>query len=189
MDIYTISMRKCLINLYVASVLLFFAGIQESFAASASSSTPALGSTLSAAESAGWNFSVYPDGRGLPSGSGTAMQGKALYEQRCIACHGPNGIGGSADELAGAQHSLKDASPDKTIGNYWPYAPTLFDYIRRTMPADAPGSLNNNEVYAVTAYLLHLNKLAEASLVVDAKTLPLIVMPNRNGFVGIDAKR
>jgi S-disulfanyl-L-cysteine oxidoreductase SoxD len=154
----------------------------------AAAPTPALGNTLSAAEAANWNFSVFPDGRGLPPGGGTALQGKPIYEQRCGGCHGPNGIGGSADELAGAQHGLKDAEPDKTIGSYWPYAPTLFDYIRRAMPANAPGSLNNNELYAVTAYLLQMNKLIDAERILDANTLPAINMPNRNGFVEIDAK-
>ncbi|QFY44980.1 cytochrome c [Candidatus Methylospira mobilis] len=155
----------------------------------ANAATPALGSPLGTAEAASWNFSVFPDGRGLPPGSGTPQTGKVIYEQRCACCHGVNGSGGSADELAGAQHGLKDAEPDKTIGSYWPYAPTLFDYIRRAMPADAPGSLSNDELYAVTAYLLYLNRLAEPSVMLNAKTLPPINMPNRNGFVGVDAKR
>jgi len=178
MDIYTTPMRKA------GAVLALFLSAQLQ----ASAATPALGNPISAAEAASWNFSVFPDGRGLPEGSGTPQQGKAIYDQRCTGCHGANGIGGSADELAGAQHGLKDAEPDKTVGSYWPYAPTLFDYIRRAMPADAPGSLNNDQLYAVTAYLLYLNRLAEPSTVLNAKTLPSIKMPNRDGFVGVDAK-
>jgi S-disulfanyl-L-cysteine oxidoreductase SoxD len=180
MDTYITSTHKR----GAALALLLLAYTQTSLAAAP---TPALGNALSAEEAANWNFSVFPDGHGLPPGNGTPLQGKLVYEQRCMGCHGVNGIGGSADELAGAQHSLKDAEPDKTIGNYWPYATTLFDYIRRAMPANAPGSLSNNELYAVTAWLLHLNRLVEATAVLDAKTLPLINMPNRNGFIRIDA--
>ncbi len=124
-----------------------------------------------------------PDGAGLPAGNGTAKQGQPLYEQLCIACHGAGGLGNSGDQLAGAQMSLTSEWPEKTIGNYWPYATTLFDFIRRSKPMDRPGSLSAAEVYALAAYLLYLNGIIAEEQPLDAAALAKIRMPNRDGFI------
>ena len=126
--------------------------------------------------------SVFPDGRGLPEGKGTARQGKALYERYCMACHGLEGNNGINDRLAGGAGSLTGNAPIKTIGSYWPYATTLFDYIARAMPYNAPGSLNTEELYSVTAYLLSINNIIDPDAALDDHSLPLVVMPNRDGF-------
>ena len=149
--------------------------------------TPRLGQPASAELVARWNLSVYPDGRGLPVGQGTAVQGRPLYQMRCAKCHGADGEGGSGGTLVG-RGSLTDPDPDQTVGNYWPYATTLFDYIRRAMPMDAPATLSDNEVYAVSAYLLYLNKIIRVDDRLDADSLPHVRMPNRDGFIGIDAE-
>lgn len=146
--------------------------------------SPQLGKPAPEALIAQWNRDVFPDGAGLPSGQGDAKAGKAVYQQFCQSCHGVDGTGASADELAGAKHGLTDNPPDKTIGSYWPYATTVFDFTRRSMPLNAPGSLNTNQLYAVTAYLLYLNGLIKDTEIMNAKTLPLVKMPNRDGFVG-----
>jgi len=145
---------------------------------------PGLGRPATPEEIAGQDINVFPDGTGLPPGRGTALEGKAVYDARCASCHGPKGIGGSAGELAGGG-SLIGPHPDKNIGTYWPYATTLFDFIRRSMPLDAPRSLNENQVYAVTAYLLHINGILDERAEMNAATLPRIAMPNRDGFVRI----
>ncbi len=132
-----------------------------------------------------WNLDIFSDGKGLPSGQGTAHKGKKVYERYCLSCHGVDGSGDSADELAGAMHSLTDNPPDKTIGTYWPYATTIFDFTRRSMPLDAPGILNNNQLYAVTAYLLYLNGIIKRDKVMDSSSLPKGKMPNRKGFINI----
>ncbi len=149
--------------------------------------TPRLGRAASAELIARWNLSIYPDGRGLPAGQGTAAQGRPLYQTRCAKCHGADGEGGSGGTLVG-RGSLTDPEPDQTVGNYWPYATTLFDYIRRAMPMDAPATLSDDEVYAVSAYLLYLNKIIGVGDRLDADSLPRIRMPNRDGFIGIDAE-
>jgi len=132
---------------------------------------------------AAWDINVFSDGRNLPDGSGTVAQGASLYAQQCASCHGAKGEGASGDKLAGGAGTLASSKPVKTIGSYWPYAPTLFDYIRRAMPLTAPQSLSNEQVYAVTAYLLHLNGLVAQDAHLDAKSLAAIRMPNRDGFV------
>lgn len=132
---------------------------------------------------AAWDINVFADGRNLPDGSGTVTQGGTIYAQQCAACHGSKGEGGSGDKLVGGIGTLASGKPVKTVGSYWPYAPTLFDYIRRAMPLTAPQSLSNEQVYAVTAYLLHLNGLVEQDARLDAKSLAAIKMPNRDGFV------
>lgn len=148
---------------------------------------PALGQPLSPAVSAGLMANVFPDGRGLPSGRGTAAEGAPLFKAQCAACHGEGGRGATAEELAGGNEPLTSASPDKTIGLYWPYATTVFDVIRRGMPMPAPGSLSNDELYAITAYLLHANGLIGERDVMDRDSLPRVRMPNRDGFTGVDA--
>ena len=131
------------------------------------------------------DWGVMPDGAGLPQGSGTAGQGKMIYEKFCVSCHGPGGFGDSGDQLAGAQMQLTDEWPEKTIGNYWPYAPTLFDFIRRSKPMMQPGSLTDSEVYALTAYLLYLNEIIAEDQEMNAETLADVKMPNRDGFIQV----
>ncbi len=129
------------------------------------------------------DFTVLPDGTGLPDGGGSADRGEGLFQQHCAACHGGDGSGGPNDRLVGGIGSLATDTPVKTVGSYWPYATTLFDYIRRAMPYQAPGSLRADELYAVTAYVLFLNGvITDRNRVLDARTLPTIEMPNRDGF-------
>jgi len=130
-----------------------------------------------------WDIDVLPDGRGLPEGSGTAAHGKSVYEANCEVCHGPNGQGGIKDRLVGGQGTLASDNPIKTVGSYWPYATTLFDYIRRAMPYQAPGLLGSDDTYAVVAYILSLNGILPADGKLDRSTLPNIRMPNRDGFI------
>ena len=146
---------------------------------------PGLGEPAMPGQIAQWDIGIMPDGRGLPAGKGNARQGKPLYDKHCANCHGPAGRGGSADQLAGAQKKLTDEYPELTIGTYWPYATTLFDMIRRSMPMTDPGVLDDNEVYAITAYLLYLNQIIDEDRDMDAGNLPEIAMPNRDGFINI----
>ncbi len=148
---------------------------------------PRLGQPLSPAEAARGGWNVFPDGRGLPDGRGTALQGEPLFRTQCAVCHGDRGRGGSAEELAGGSEPLTSRYPDKTIGLYWPYATTLFDVIRRSMPMFAPGSLDADAVYALTAYLLAEEGLIGERDEMNASTLPRVHMPNRDGFIPIDA--
>ncbi len=143
-----------------------------------------LGRPATPQEVAGWNVDIAPDGAGLPPGSGTAQQGEQVYAAKCASCHGTTGEGGIGDRLVGGQGTLATAKPVKTIGSYWPYATTVFDYVRRAMPFTNPQSLTNDELYAVTAYLLYLNKIIGKDTVMNAQTLPKVKMPNRGGFVG-----
>ena len=146
---------------------------------------PGLGQLVNPSTVTQWNRDVFPDGQGLPEGHGNAITGKIVYEKHCLNCHGTEGSGDSADELAGAMHSLTDEPPDKTIGTYWPYATTLFDFTRRSMPMNTPGVLTNDELYAVTAYLLYLNNIVKENQPMNATTLPKVIMPNRNGFINV----
>jgi S-disulfanyl-L-cysteine oxidoreductase SoxD len=144
---------------------------------------PRLGRVATSQEIAAWDISIPPSGAGLPAGSGTAKQGEAVYVAQCQACHGPKGVGKPADPLVGGIGSLATANPVRTVGSFWPYATTLFDYTRRAMPATKPLSLSSDEVYAVTAYLLYLNGLIAENAEMNAKTLPQVKMPNRDGFI------
>lgn len=130
------------------------------------------------------SLTVFPDGTGLPPGSGDARAGRTLYQQHCLACHGVDGQGGPNDRLVGGRGSLATATPIKTVGSFWPYATTLFSYVRRAMPHQAPGSLDADTTYALTAYLLHLNGIVDETATMDARTLPQVQMPNRDGFRG-----
>jgi S-disulfanyl-L-cysteine oxidoreductase SoxD len=143
-----------------------------------------IGRPATAAEIAGWNIDIDREGHNLPPGSGTVSHGHEVFDQQCASCHGAKGEGGIGDRLAGGQGTLATPNPVRTVGSYWPYAPTLFDYIRRAMPQNAPQSLGNDDVYAVSAYILHLNGLLPADAVLDASTLSAIKMPNRGTFVG-----
>jgi len=133
-----------------------------------------------------WDIDVRPNGQGLPDGSGTVAHGKEVYSTWCQGCHGPNGQGGIKDRLVGGQGTLTSDKPIKTVGSYWPYATTLFDYIHRAMPYPVPGSLSADDTYAVVAYLLNLNGIVPADGKLDQESLPKIKMPNRDGFIPDD---
>ena len=126
---------------------------------------------------------IAPDGTGLPEGSGTAAAGRELFSATCARCHGEKGEGGVGPRLAGGQGSLATARPVKTVGSFWPYATTVWDYINRAMPFDQPGKLKPSEVYALVAYILDLNGIIGPNDVMDVKSLPKVKMPNRDGFV------
>jgi len=128
------------------------------------------------------DISIPPSGEGLPPGSGTAERGAEIYTAQCARCHGATGVEGPEDRLVGGAGSLATAQPIKTVGSYWPYATTLWDYVNRAMPFDRPGTMAADDVYAVVAYLLRLNEIVGDSEVLDAATLPRIRMPNRDGF-------
>ena len=150
--------------------------------AAVAADAPHFGQPISPAEAAAWDISVGPDGAGLPPGSGTPAQGAVVYAEKCAACHGDKGEGKTNARLVGGQ--IKGDGPVvKTVGSYWPYATTLFDFTRRAMPWTATKSLTNDEVYAVTAHILRLNGIIGDNDVIDAKTLPQVKMPNRDGFI------
>ncbi len=130
-----------------------------------------------------WDIDVSPNGEGLPPGRGTVKQGAAVYAAKCAACHGATGTEGPKDRLVGGQDTLATDQPVKTIGSFWPYATTLYDYIYRTMPYTAPQSLTPEEVYSIVAWLLFQNGIVVEDAVMDATTLPAVRMPNRDGFV------
>jgi S-disulfanyl-L-cysteine oxidoreductase SoxD len=130
-----------------------------------------------------WNLTIPPDGEGLPPGRGTSVLGNAIYVERCASCHGERGDDPKYNVLVGGRGTLTTDKPVKTVGSFWQYAPTLWSYIRRAQPLDEPGSLDADQVYAVTAYLLHLNGIIGEQDVLDARTLPQVKMPNRAGFV------
>jgi S-disulfanyl-L-cysteine oxidoreductase SoxD len=162
-----------------------FAAFALACAAPAHAQSPyGIGRTAAPAEIAGWNIDVDRYGNNLPPGSGTVNRGRDVFDEQCAACHGAKGEGGVGDKLVGGQGTLTTPKPVRTVGSYWPYAPTLFDYIRRAMPQNAPESLSVDDVYAVSAYILNLNGLLAADATLDAKTLPAVKMPNRGMFVG-----
>jgi cytochrome c len=144
---------------------------------------PGLGQTISAEDLAPWDISIQPDGAGLPQGSGTVATGAQIYSVKCIACHGEKGAGQPNDRLVGGQGTLTELAQVRTIGSFWPTATTVFDYIRRAMPFQEPESLTNDEVYALTAYLLALNGIIDEDDEMNARTLARVRMPNRDGFV------
>jgi cytochrome c len=145
---------------------------------------PGLGRAATPEEIKALDLSIPPDGTGLPAGQGTARAGEDIYVRRCASCHGEKGEGKTNDRLVGGFNTLTGKEPPvKTIGSYWQWATTLFDYTRRAMPYGAPLSLTDDEAYAVTAYLLFLNGIIAQDEVMDAKTLPRVKMPNRDNFV------
>lgn len=168
------SMRKISITTFVLAL---------SFGSSAAfAQAPNLGKPITPAEIAAWDISILPDGTGLPPGSGTPAQGAPIYAQKCAMCHGVEGKGGVNAAVVGGG-PIKDMESAKTIANFWPYATTLFDFTRRAMPWQQPKTLTNDEVYALTAYILALNKLIGENDELNAKTLPKVKMPNRDGFI------
>ena len=160
-------------------------------AAGTNASSPNLGQAVRPADVARWDIEILADGTGLPPGEGTAAQGAAIFAEKCSACHGDGGrgtallhSGASAPPALVNDQKLKGMDESRvTIANYWPYAPPLFDYVRRAMPWNEPRSLTDHEVYALTAYILAENKLIDPKLHINAQTLPKVAMPNRNGFV------
>ena len=150
---------------------------------SALSAGPNLGKPVEPGEIAGWNIHVLPDGRGLPPGSGTPEQGARIYAQKCALCHGENAKGGVNAALVGGRPLTSGIETPKTIANFWPYSTTVFDFIRRAMPWQQPRSLTDNEVYALTAYILAENKLIGENDSMNAESLPRVRMPNRDGFI------
>jgi cytochrome c len=144
---------------------------------------PELGEVVGNDALAGRDIGIGPDGANLPPGRGSALDGVDLYVEKCAACHGLRGEGGSGPALAGGFGTLATNKPLKTVGSYWPYATTLFDYIRRAMPYDRPMSLTDDETYALTAYVLWANQIVTRDTVLDARSLPRVKMPNRDGFI------
>lgn len=142
-----------------------------------------LGRTPTPAEIVAWDIAIGPLGTELPPGHGTVDAGAALFAQKCAMCHGATAREGPDPALVGGQETLATDKPIRTIGSYWPYATTIFDYVRRAMPLQAPGSLAPDDVYALTAYLLHANGIIERTTRVDAVSLPQVTMPNQRGFV------
>lgn len=149
-----------------------------------------IGTPITDQQIAPWDIDVRgDDGQGLPPGRGTVAEGEKLYLEQCASCHGEFGEGnGRWPELMGGKGTLKGEDPRKTIGSYWPYAATVFDYVRRAMPFSAPQSLSDDETYAIVAYLLNINDLLPAEATLDARTLAAIEMPNRNGFIAGDPR-
>jgi S-disulfanyl-L-cysteine oxidoreductase SoxD len=170
------SMREMLA---LATVLML--GLSVADAADA----PRFGQPITPADLAPWDISIAPDGVGLPPGSGTSAQGAKVYaDHGCALCHGEKGSGGPSGPLVGGGPlNSTDREPVKLIGNYWPYATTIFDYTRRAMPWQQPKTLTDDEVYALTAYILALNKIIGENDVMNAETLPKVKMPNRDGFI------
>ncbi len=164
--------------------LILMAGV----AVAATPQSPGLGRPATPTEVQAVDISVPPDGSTLPPGSGSVAQGAAVFEANCQMCHGPAGVGGPNDRLTGGVGTLTSPKPIKTVNSFWPYATTVYDYVRRAMPLVAPQSLSNNDVYAVVAYLLSVDGVAPKDAVLDAKTLPLVKMPNRDGFVSWEAR-
>jgi mono/diheme cytochrome c family protein len=153
--------------------------------AAAQDSTRGIGRPATPADIAARGPMVAPDGTGLPIGRGTVAQGRVIYAVQCAGCHGDRGQGiGEYPQLASGDGTLATPKPIQTVGSYWPYATTVWDYIHRAMPYTQPGTLTVDQTYAVTAYVLHLNGILRANAATDAKTLPRVRMPNRNGFVG-----
>jgi len=141
-----------------------------------------IGRSATPEEIAGWDIDIAPNGSGLPSGQGSVQQGAQIFAEKCAACHGAHGEGKPMEALVGGAGTIAAPIPVKTVGSFWPYATTLYDFVHRAMPFNAPQSLTPDEVYAVSAYVLFLNHLVPANAILDANTLPKIAMPNRNAF-------
>ena len=176
------SMRKLLLAA-ASCVLLIGAAHAESTLGKPG--TPHLGTPITPGDIAAWDLAIGPDGAGLPPGSGTAKQATQLFVDKCASCHGLDLMGKPADRLVGGQGTLAAPGAVKTVGSYWPYATTLFDFIRRAMPLNEPQSLTNDEVYKLSAYSLFKNGIIGENAKMDAKSLAKVKMPNRDGFVQI----
>lgn len=152
-------------------------------AASPSAQSLGVGRTPTADELRAVGSAIGPTGEGLPPGSGSVADGRAVFAEHCARCHGPAGEGGVGARLVGGQGTLATPKPVKTVGSFWPYATTLWDYVNRAMPFDRPGTLDASQVYAVSAFILHLNGIVDERATLDAATLPKVRMPNRDGFI------
>ena len=170
----------------LAGAVVFFAF--TTLAYSADPRSFGIGHVASPAQIAGWDIDVRADGQGLPPGHGSVREGEKIFAESCAACHGAKGEGKPADRLVGGFGTLATSKPVQTVGSYWPYTSTLFDYIRRAMPFNSPQSLTADQVYAVSAYILYLNNIVTEDAVLDANSLPKVEMPNRNGFTSPDPR-
>lgn len=175
----TVDLRR-----FAGACVVGAAVVASALAARAQSPTYHVGRPATPDEIKAIDIDVRPDGRGLLPGRGTAAQGKAVFAARCVTCHGATGKEGPQDILVGGRGTLKTPKPLKTVGSYWPYATTVWDYVHRAMPFDRPGTLTVDEVYSATAYVLFLNGIVAEQDVLDEHSLPKIVMPNHDGFVG-----
>jgi mono/diheme cytochrome c family protein len=174
------SMRKLVVAAGVAGIAL--SALAALAAGVALAESPKLGKPITQADLAEWDINVLPDGSNLPAGSGKAADGAKIFAEKCVACHGEGGQGGvAARVIGGPPKATLDGG--KTIANYWPYATTVFDFIRRSMPWTQPRSLTDQEVYALTAYILAANKIIGQDDEMNASTLPKVKMPNRDNFV------
>lgn len=172
---------RCL-RFSLAAAVLALAASAAAFAQSAN--YPGLGHAPSKDEIQAWNDSIGPEGKELPPGSGTAKQGEEIFANKCAACHGPGGEGSQlAPRLVGGRGALTTPTPSRTLANYWPFATTIWDYINRAMPPKQEGSLSGSDVYALTAFILNRNEIIGEDEVIDAKSLPKVKMPNRDGFI------
>lgn len=174
---------RVLVAVFSAATALVAANVAQ-----ASDARFGIGRAATPSEIAGWDIDIRADGQGLPPGHGSVAEGQKIFAESCAACHGQNGEGKPADQLVGGFGTLATLKPVRTVGSYWPYATTLFDFIRRAMPFNAPQSLTADQVYAVSAYVLYLNKIVAADTMLDAASLPKIEMPNRNGFSSPDPR-
>jgi S-disulfanyl-L-cysteine oxidoreductase SoxD len=181
MEKYGMFMRK-LIFIAIGTGALGLAGILTVWSAEDGGFT-GVGRAASEDQIRGWNIDVSSTGQGLPAGRGTVKQGAQVFAAKCAVCHGPTGTEGPKDKLVGGRGTLASPKPVRTIGSYWPYAPTVYDYINRAMPFNAPGSLSPEEIYSVVAWLLYKNEIVPEDAVMDAQTLPQVQMPNRDGFI------
>jgi len=167
-----------------AIILGAVASLAANLALAANVAPPKLGRPATPDEVAKASISIPPDGEGLPAGSGSVAQGAQIFAAKCAVCHGANAQGTpSGDRLVGGIGTLNTPNPVKTVSSYWPYATTLFDYIRRAMPLPNPQSLQNDEAYALVAYILSIDNIVPKDAVLDAQSLPKVQMPNRSGFV------
>jgi cytochrome c len=157
--------------------------VVSGFSRTTHAQTPGLGTKITEKDVAAWDISILPDGTGLPAGSGTSAEGARVFAAKCAACHGENGKGGSAASVVGGLPLTTGIDTPKTVANFWPHSTTLFDFIRRAMPWQAPRTLTDTEVYSLTAYILALNKIIGEGDTMNAQTLPKVRMPNRDGFI------
>ena len=166
---------------FVLAALLTY--VVSGFSRTVYAQSPGLGKKISQADVAAWDISILPDGTGLPAGSGTSAQGAKIFAAKCAACHGEGAKGGANAALVGSPPLTSGIDAPKTVANFWGQTSTVFDFIRRAMPWQAPRTLTNDEVYALTAYVLALNKIIGENDTMNAQTLPKVRMPNRDGFI------
>lgn len=171
-------------SMMIVGIVLFFAVDVATADEKRKATSHGIGRAMSDVELKRWDISVFPNGVGLPEGRGTVEEGEVIYQQQCAGCHGDKGEGRPEfPSLVGGRGTLASPSPVLTVGSYWPHATSVFDYIRRAMPYATPGSLTNEQVYAVTAWILHANDIIGSKEELNQQNLSTLVMPNRDGFV------